>query len=250
MTQPAASKQSPPDHRETGGWRRLFRMGRPRLTKANVLVTVLALALGFAIQTQVHSTRSSGLENMRQDELVGILDTVSQRSLKLDAEAAALQRQRDQLAAPGSDSAAVKAAQEHLTMLGILTGTIAAAGPGITLQIQDPQHVISSAVLVDAIEELRDAGAEAIQINNVRVVASTWFSVDGSVTADGTKLTGPYTITAIGDPHTMSTAMSIPGGVVDSLRSQGINPTVTTSNSLKVTALRPSPTARYAQPGS
>lgn len=248
MTTPASNDRQQP----RTGWRKLFRMSRPRLTKANLLVTLLALALGFAIQTQVHSTRSTGLENMRQDELVGVLDTVSQRSLKLDAEAAQLQRQRDELAAPGSDSAAVKAAQEHLTMLGILAGTIPATGPGITLTIRDPQRVITSAVLVDAIEELRDAGAEAIQVNDVRVVASTWFDVSGAgtVTSDGKTLTGPYVITAIGDPHTLSTAMSIPGGVIESLRSQGINPSMATSTSLQVTALQPAPQARYAQPGS
>lgn len=234
-----------------GGLRRLGRLARPRLTKANVLITILALALGFAIQTQVHSTRSSGLENMRQDELVGVLDDVNQRALKLDAETARLQRQHDELTSPDGQQAAVKAAQERLTMLGILAGTVPATGPGITLTMADPQQAITSAAIVDAIEELRDAGAEAMQINNVRIVASTWVNVTatGKVTVDGTALTAPYVITAIGDPHTMSTAMSIPGGVVESLRTQGVTPSVASSQSLKVTALRAASAARYAQPG-
>ena len=59
-------------------------------------------------------------------------------------------------------------------MLRILTGTVAATGPGVTLTIDDPDGSVTAATLLDGVEELRDAGAEAIEINDsVRVVAST-----------------------------------------------------------------------------
>jgi len=52
-------------------------------------------------------------------------------------------------------------------------------------------------VLLDAIEELRDAGAEAIQVNNVRIVASSHFSQGASgIAIDGKNVTQPYTISA------------------------------------------------------
>ena len=75
---------------------------------------------------------------------------------------------------------------------------------------------MTSGNLLDAIEELRDAGAEAIQINNdVRVVASTDFVDDSpGVKIDGAKVTSPYVIEAIGDPHNLSEAANFPGGLV------------------------------------
>src|SRR5690242_1384300 len=87
-------------------WRRLARAGAPRSTKAQVLGAVLALALGFAIATQIQSTQASGLESMRQDDLVRVLDDVSQRSTRLDQQVRELQAQRDQLTSGANTSQA------------------------------------------------------------------------------------------------------------------------------------------------
>ena len=62
-------------------------------------------------------------------------------------------------------------------MLGILAGTVPATGPGVTITIDDPDGAVTRPTLLDGVEELRDAGAEAIEINDsVRVVASTSFT--------------------------------------------------------------------------
>ena len=84
----------------------------------------------------------------------------------------------------------------------------------------------------------------------VRVVASTSFldGEPGSVVVDGRVLRAPYTILAIGDARTMSAALRIPGGVVESLRGLGGDATVVESGTVSITALRPAPTPQYAQP--
>ena len=86
--------------------------------------------------------------------------------------------------------------------------------------------------MLDAVQELRGAGAEAMQISGgdgatVRIIASTYFlDSDGGISVvDGRRLTGPYTITVIGDPKTMRTALNIPGGVVASVSGDGGNVT-------------------------
>ncbi|MBX6723021.1 MAG: DUF881 domain-containing protein, partial [Dactylosporangium sp.] len=61
---------------------------------------------------------------------------------------------------------------------------------------------------------------------------------------------GPYTITVIGDPETMRTALSIPGGVVDSFEKDGGTVTVQESGRVQVTALHEQADLRYAQPAS
>lgn len=234
------------------GWSRLWRAARPRLTRANAYITVLAALLGFAMVAQVNETRSSGLENLRQEDLVALLDGVNQQSLKLGQEADRLTTTKRQLEGSGSDQAALKAATERLQTLGILAGTLPATGPGIRITIEDPKNVVKPSDVLNTVEELRDAGAEAMQINSVRIVASSWFatSTDDKLVADGTALTAPYIITAIGDPHTMATAMAIPGGVVDALGQLGAKPSVASAKRVDVTALRVQSTPRYARPES
>ncbi|TWP36802.1 DUF881 domain-containing protein [Leekyejoonella antrihumi] len=231
------------------GWARLLRMGRPRATRANVFATLLALALGFAMVTQVHENLASGLENLSQGDLIALLDGVNQQSLHLDQEKAKLTRTRASLQTSTGDKAALSAAQERKDVLGILAGTLPAQGPGIALTINDPKAVVQAANVLDAVEELRDAGAEAIQIAGVRVVADTWFGVNGdnALVVDGQVVQSPYIILAIGSSHTMSTAMEIPGGVVDSLKQLGAHPSVASLKTVNIDALRAPTVPRYAQ---
>lgn len=231
-------------------WARLIRMGRPRLTKANLLVTVLACLLGFAAMTQVQSYNERGLESMSQEQLINLLDTVSQRGTRLNSEINSLTVTRDELKNDKGSDEAVKAAQERLSALKILAGTAPAVGKGIEMTIDDPVGSTPPANILDAVQELRDSGAEAIQINDKRVVAATWFgqTQDGILVVDGTPMKSPYLIKAIGDPHTMSTAMAIPGGVVESLRQMDITTRIQEKDEVRVTALRPSSAPRYAQP--
>ena len=73
-----------------------------------------------------------------------------------------------------------------------------ASGPGITLEISDPQGQVTAAVLLDTLQELRDAGAEAMQIDSVRVVASTSF-VDGTGGVRGRRDAAPAALHVHGD---------------------------------------------------
>ncbi len=250
VNEPVESVEPSDARPERGPWSRLGRMGRPRLTKANALATVLALLLGFAMVTQVRANRAGGLEAMSQEDLINLLDNVNQQGTRLNTDITTLTGQRDQLKNGGGDAAAVAAAQERLTALKILAGTAPAQGPGITFTITDSGGNLASNNVLDAVEELRDAGAEAIQLNDVRIVANSWFglSEDGRLIADGKTLQQPYVLTAIGDPHTMSTALAIPGGVVETLRQSGIQTQVVSKQLVSVTALRGSATPRYAQP--
>lgn len=246
------SPSSPPDHPPAGSTagRRLMLMARPRATKANALAALLAILLGFAVATQVHQNQSLGLSSLRQGDLITILDDATLLSSHLDQEARQLQITRDQLVNGGtSDAAALKAAQERLDALRILAGTAPAYGPGIRMTIVDSGGKITPALLLDAIEELRDAGAEAIQVGSARVVASSHFDQGPSgVVVDGLNVTQPYTITAIGDPATMSSAMDIPGGLSENVRQLGASIKINQGTDLVVGALHTPSQPRYARP--
>jgi uncharacterized protein YlxW (UPF0749 family) len=233
----------------TSWWRRLLLAGRPRATKANALAAVLALALGFAIVAQVRQTSIQGLETLRDDELVRVLDTVDQEGARLDSELRELELSRDRLSAGTGDGAARAAAQQRLDSLGILAGTVPAKGPGIVLTIRDPKGGVTAPLLLDALQELRDAGAETVQINDVRVVASTWFAdVDGGIEISGRPVSAPYVVRAIGDGTTLASAMEIPGGVSESVRRVGGEATADIEKVVEVTALHAVSEPQYARP--
>jgi uncharacterized protein YlxW (UPF0749 family) len=237
--------------------RRLARALRPpslRVSRAHLLAALLLGLLGFSLVVQARQTQSENLSSLSQTDLVRLLDDVNRQAERLDAEARELQQTREQLRS-GSDRAAAaeKATRARLDVLGILAGTLPAEGPAITLRIDDPQGQVRAARLLDTVQELRDAGAEAIQLGPVRVVASTSFldPADPStagVVVDRVPITPPYLFTAIGDPQTMSSALDIPGGVLETLRQSGARGTVRSAKAVTITAVRDVTRPRYAIP--
>src|SRR5690606_10365049 len=119
-----------------------------------------------------------------------------------------------------------------------------------------PEAVTAMRIL-DAVQELRSAGAEAMQIAGaggpvVRIVASSYF-IDGDdgLVVDGQPLRTPYTLTVIGDPATLAPALAIPGGVVESVQRDGGTVTVQEKpDGVEVSAVRDRVTLRHARPDS
>jgi uncharacterized protein YlxW (UPF0749 family) len=216
------------------------------------VVAALCGLLAFALVTQVQATsETSGLAAARPDDLLAILSDLDSRSERLRSEITELQETERSLASgSGQTTAALQAARARANTLGILTGTIPAVGPGVVLTVDDPRGEVRADVLVDALQELRDAGAEAIQLSGVRVVASTAL-VDqpGGIEVGGREVRSPYRFAVIGDPRTLAAALGIPGGVVDTIdRRAGARATVVRSPRVSITALRVLVAPRYARP--
>ncbi|HET7397694.1 MAG TPA: DUF881 domain-containing protein [Intrasporangium sp.] len=231
-------------------WRRLRRIGGPRATKANVLVAALAVLLGVGIATQVQLTQERGLRELSQTDLVRVLDDISLRSSRLDAQLRELEATRDRLkSGTGSTAEALAQSQKRVDTLGILAGTVAARGPGITMTISDPKSQVTGPLLLDLIQELRDAGAESIDVGSVRVVASSYVGDSGGrLSIDGTPLQRPLTVKAIGDSDTLASAMTIPGGIVETIRQKGASATVTPVTTVEITSLHQPLTLTHATP--
>jgi uncharacterized protein YlxW (UPF0749 family) len=220
------------------------------------LAVMLCLLLGVAIATQVHQTTSGdSLDTARPADLLVLLDSLRQREATLSTEVGELQRSLNALQASGSnDQTAIQNAQARLAALSILIGTVGATGPGVTVRIEDPGPGVASQAMLDVLDELRAAGAEAIQISDrrqaVRTGVDTWVvGAPGALTVDGITLVPPYSIVAIGDPPTLAAAMNIPGGAVDSVKRVGGTMSVQQSDTVAVTALRQPKPRQYAQPG-
>ncbi|MGA0078827.1 MAG: DUF881 domain-containing protein, partial [Candidatus Nanopelagicales bacterium] len=147
------------------------------------------------------------LTNARENELVQVLTDLNRQNEQLTQE---INDQEGLLRSlqSGSTQDANQAAINRANALGVLAGTRTVAGPGINISLQGDRLAVNAFTLLDAVQELRDAGSLAIQINSVRVVANTWF-VDtvGGVSVSGKVLNPPIVIRVIGDPQTLETAM-------------------------------------------
>lgn len=229
---------------------------RKRLSAAGAMIGLLVGLLAFALVVQVQSnTGDTQLDNARQDDLVRILSDLNSRELRLRTEISTLQGTLSQLGAGAQGrEAALAEARRRADELGILAGTLPAQGEGLSIRLVPGNQPIPAATVLETIEELRGAGAEAMQIAGaqggpVRVVATTYF-VDAAngIVADGTALRGTYTITVIGPGNTMRTALTIPGGVSDSVGRAGGTVVVDEPGTVKVDALHPTANLQYAKP--
>jgi uncharacterized protein YlxW (UPF0749 family) len=225
-----------------------------RRTRAQLLVGSLFCLLGFAAAVQVGSNREGvDLGQTQESDLVRILDDVNQRQDRLQSELRDLEVLRDRLASgTDADQVALEESRAQVETLSILAGTVPAQGPGVVIRLVDPQDAVDASLLLDAVQELRDAGAEALQVGDQRVTVSTWFADppvgQKGVLVNGVVVPAPYEIRAIGDPRTMSAALRIPGGVVDSLRTLSGDALIDERDTVQVTALQPPPSPQYARP--
>lgn len=159
------------------------------------------------------------LASAREPDLVRLLDDLQARQTRLDGEILRLQAAEQRLRS-GTSAQALQETQERAADLRVLAGTTGVRGPGIRIRV-DGEGAFYASDLLNTVQELRDAGAEAIEVNGRRVVVDTWFKDAGDGILVSGSLTGaPYEILAIGGPATMATAMRIPGGVADTVESQ------------------------------
>jgi uncharacterized protein YlxW (UPF0749 family) len=228
---------------------------RRRLTSAGALIAFLLAVFGFTLVVQLRSNDGDqGLAGARQEDLVRILSDLDSRDSRLQSEISGLETSQRQLTSGvAGRQAALAEADKRADELGLLAGTLPGQGPGLRIVLDKVQ----GSEILNAVQELRGAGGEVMQIygaggNAVRIVASSYF-VDadgGGLIVDGMRLSGPYTLDVIGPPQTMQTALQIPGGVVASVNSDGGSVTLEQRTMVEVTALRKAATLQYARPAS
>ena len=243
----AASAQTEPPER------------RGRFGVARLLVALLVGLLGFSFAVQARSVAEDPtVAALGEEDLVRILANLDSLEQRLREDIGELQDTRRRLTTAGqSQQEALAEAERRADELGILAGTLPAQGPGVQVLMSGGGDAITAATLLDAVQELRGAGAEAIQIEGagsrpVRVVASSYF-LDGQsgVLVDGQPLRSPYTLVAIGEPETLTPALHIPGGVVESVQQDGGTVTVHEEpGGVQVAAVRQPEVLQHARPDS
>jgi len=223
--------------------------GRDRLRAAVVhprrrqwLVGLLLAVLGFAAVVQVRTNDlDDSYSSLREQDLIDVLSGLAGTSQRARAEIERLEQTKRELQ---SDSrrrqAALAQAQQQVDTLSILAGTVPVTGPGIRITITEETGPVDIDSILDTVQELRSAGAEAMQLNGeVRIVAQTAFEdAVGGISVDGVTLTSPYVLDAIGDPHTLHGAMVFSQGPVSQLRDDGADVVIDQLERVDIEAVR------------
>jgi uncharacterized protein YlxW (UPF0749 family) len=211
----------------------------------NQIVVALLLGLvGYAGVTQIRFTQvDNSYAGLREQDLVDVLNGLAGTSQRAETEIARLEHTRNGLlSSNGARDAALAQAQQEADALEVLAGTVPVTGPGIRVTVTEQDGTVDAQNVLDTIEELRTAGAEAIQVNGeVRVVADTGVDdAPGGLLVGGRLVTSPYVIDAIGDPQTLTDAgIDFPDGPRSLLEDDGASVQVDQLASLDIESVVP-----------
>jgi uncharacterized protein YlxW (UPF0749 family) len=220
-------------------------------SRGQAVVAALVALLAFGAVTQARLTGDDDTyAGLRQGELIQALNGLQAASRKAERDIAELEATRDRLSSSTQRrTTALEQARKEVRTLGVLAGTVPATGPGIRITVEDPQGELSLNHLLDGVEELRNAGVEAIEINDrVRVIAQTSFDDDpAGIRVDGVLLKAPYVIDAIGNPDTLAGALEFQDGFTDDVEDDNGTVSVKKADPIKVTVTRTPSQPRYAE---
>jgi uncharacterized protein YlxW (UPF0749 family) len=165
---------------------------------------------------------------------------------------------RDQLAAlAGSDDSNVL--NESLAKANITAGFTPVVGPGIVIVLDDNPNqltendnpndfLIHDYNLLYVVNQLKDLGAEAISINEVRVIGSSEIRCAGpTILVNSTRVTSPFEIKAIGDPDVLDRSIRAKDGELQSLATRGMRISVQKANKISIPGFNGILQYRYAK---
>lgn len=235
------------------GRERLRHAFRWRWSRGQAVAAVLLGVLGFAAVAQVNATDQDDVfQGARQADLIALINTLSLATDRAEAELTDLRATRDSLRTDAEATrTALAVARQQAEQLGILSGTLPAVGPGIRITVEARPGTVGTDQLLNGLQELRNAGAEAVEINDaVRVVAQTGMSDDaeGGLVVDGVALAPPYVLDVIGDPGTLESALGFDSGFTDEVEQVGGGVSVEQLDQVEVGTTREPVPTEFSEP--
>jgi uncharacterized protein YlxW (UPF0749 family) len=178
----------------------------------------VALILGLLLVVQIRAQGAgSGLATLSAQELTQLVANLNTRNDQLRAEVATTQSELTALKdgqARGETS--LGQLQSDLDRIRAWAGVVAVSGPGVQLTIQG---AIPGTAVDDVLNELRNAGAEAIQVADLRIVPGSIIAgAPDGLSVEDTALADPFLVSAIGNPETLTGSLTRAGGIIAQLK--------------------------------
>ena len=188
-----------------------------RRRNAQIALTLVTAVLGFLVVLQIRSQAGgSDLANRSAQDLTQLVANLNTRNDQLRGEVATLQRELGDLeAAQIRGDSSLGAVRTDLARVRAWAGLDAVTGAGIRLMVQGP---VSAQGIEDLLNELRNAGAEAMTVGGVRVVTgSVVDGPPGALAIEGHGLADPIEIDAIGPSEVLTGSLTRTGGIIAQL---------------------------------
>lgn len=188
------------------------------------IICIILIAVIFAQFKTVEEADITGISTAREDELKTMLSTwkAKQEELqeKLDDTKLRIQEYKDRIS---SNEASEELLQEELEQTNLLTGQTEVVGEGVIITVKDNEYIaISATDLVELVNELRLAGAEAISINDQRIMSMTEIVDVQAILVNQERIVSPYIVKAIGDTKYLVSALSLKNiGFIDKTKNVG-----------------------------
>ncbi|HSJ55218.1 MAG TPA: DUF881 domain-containing protein [Anaerolineae bacterium] len=178
-------------------------------------LVAISLFLGLLLVAQLR-TRSDISRVASNDDWDYVVAELVVSNARLRTEIEALEEEVAGLRGSEGAAAILQSLVDEANQLRMANGLVEVSGPGVQVTVAGPVSVLD---LQDLINELRNAGAEALALNDQRLIAWSAIASDGEqVTVDGQPVPAPYHLSAIGNPETLRAALLRPGGLVPLLR--------------------------------
>lgn len=185
---------------------------------AQVSLTAVAVVIGLLLVGQLRSqARPTELSSLSSQDLSTLIETLSDRNRELRSGLSDVQEQlREYRLAEAQGQSALDVSREDLRRITAFGGEAAVQGQGILLNASGALDAIA---LNDLLNELRNAGAEALAVDSVRITAGS-VCVQGasSLEIDGKPISQTFVIRAVGDPDGLLAALQRPGGIISQLK--------------------------------
>ncbi|AIS52704.1 hypothetical protein TKV_c15390 [Thermoanaerobacter kivui] len=227
-----------------------------------ISVAFVCIVLGIMLSTQFRIVKKSGAVTVqRAEELAAQL-----KEVQLEKEA--LLKQINELEAKinsyeeasSKTSVVTQALKNDVEKYKALAGLTDLQGPGVIVTINDSKQAVPPGQdpnlflvhdedLLKVANELRAAGAEAISLNDQRLIATSEIRCVGpTVNVNSVRFAAPYVFKAIGDPDTLEAALKLKGGVVETLSTWGIEVNIKKSDKIIIKKYDGVIKFRYAKP--
>ncbi len=224
---------------------------------------IISGLIGLLITLQIKSLAFSATEpfppSRREEDIANLIKASEAKQGELTGELMLLKEQIASQLDPTRPRKTAMATGQEAWQAQVVAGTLAVTGEGIVLTVDDshvplgkgenPNNaIVHNEDLLRIANVLTAAGAEALAINDQRLAAGTEITCAGpTILINKTRMAPPFIIKAIGDPTLLNAAVDMPGGVVESLRSYGLELKAETTSTIELPALGAMPVFTFAK---
>lgn len=201
---------------------------------------VLVMCMQFKIVNEADIT---SIENMRESELQTELANWKEKYEDANKQYEETENKIEEYKqTKASNDETRNVLESELEQVNMSLGKTDVEGEGIVIKIEEQDSdsddtSIPSDDLLSIVNALKLAGAEAISINDERIINMSdivYINSGNFVKVNGQRILAPYTIQAIGDPSYLESSLIGNGGVVDTMRKTGKNVTIDKPNTVKI----------------